>query len=337
MTRFSPRFLVLLALSWSLTACGDQAPAGEEKDDSPVRDASVDEANPEDEEDEVGARSEAEPDQDGRPKDASVRADAGPRATDAGTPSPTPDASLVKSDASTAPDDVDAGASSDAGATKDAGSAPADAGPREGPGAITPPTKNMTVTSTIIVKAGTNFDGKGTRFIAGPSLGSGDQDEGQKPVFQLEDGATLSNVTLGSPAADGIHTYGDVTLENIVWEDIGEDAMTIKESGTVVLRGGSAVNGDDKVFQINAASTFRVSQFRAKNAGKFIRQNGGTTFEVKVFIEGCDISQMKEAIFRTDSSSSSVSMIDTRYSDIGKELFIGLSAGKITQKNNTMY
>ncbi|XXR53985.1 pectate lyase [Sorangium sp. So ce385] len=192
------------------------------------------------------------------------------------------------------------------------------------------------VSATIVVKRGETFDGGGKRFIADKDkLGDGSQKEGQKPVFKLEDGAKLKNVVLGAPAADGIHTYGNVTLENIVWEDIGEDAMTIKESGTVVLNGGSAKNGEDKVFQINAASTFRVSNFKAENAGKFIRQNGGTTFKVDVVIDRCDISKMKESIFRTDSSSSSVTMTNTRYSDIGKELFMGVS--KISTSNNTEY
>ncbi|XXY26472.1 pectate lyase [Sorangium sp. So ce233] len=193
------------------------------------------------------------------------------------------------------------------------------------------------VDSTIVVRAGQTYDGGGRRFIAGSALGDGSQSEGQKPVFKLENGAVLRNVVLGAPAADGIHTYGNVTLENIVWEDIGEDALTVKESGTVVLNGGSAVNGEDKVFQINAASTFRVSNFRASNAGKFIRQNGGTTFKVDVFIDRCDISRMDEAIFRTDSSTSTVSMTNTRYSDIGDSLFIGLSSSRITTSNNTEY
>ncbi|WP_437604305.1 pectate lyase [Sorangium sp. So ce590] len=194
------------------------------------------------------------------------------------------------------------------------------------------------VSSTIVVKAGETFDGGGKRFIADKNtLGDGSQKEGQKPVFKLEDGARLKNVVLGAPAADGIHTYGNVTLENIVWEDIGEDALTVKKSGTVVLNGGSAKNGDDKVFQINAASTFRVSNFKAENAGKFIRQNGGTDFKVDVFIDRCDISKMKESIFRTDSSSSSVTMTNTRYRDIGKELFMGVSSSKITTSNNTQY
>jgi hypothetical protein len=194
-----------------------------------------------------------------------------------------------------------------------------------------------TVNSTIVVKGGETYDGGCKRFKAGSSLGNGSQDEGQDPVFVLEDGATLKNVVLGFPAADGIHTEGDANLYNIHWEDIGEDALTIEGSGTVVLDGGSAYKGADKTFQINAASTFRVSNFKASDAGKFIRQNGGTMFKVSVFIDKCDISNMKEAIFRTDSSSSTVSMTNTRFSDIGESNFIGVSSGNITTSNNTEY
>ncbi len=193
------------------------------------------------------------------------------------------------------------------------------------------------VNATIVVRSGMTFDGGGKRYTAGPAVGDGSQDEGQDPMFRVEDGGKLMNVVIGAPAADGIHTYGDVTLNNIVWEDIGEDAMTIKESGTVTLDGGSASNGEDKVFQINAASTFNVSNFKASKAGKFIRQNGDTTFRVDVVIDKCDISNMDEAIFRTDSSSSTVKMTNTRYSNIGDALFVGVRAGNITQSGNTEY
>jgi pectate lyase C len=194
------------------------------------------------------------------------------------------------------------------------------------------------VSTTIVVRAGQTYDGRNLRYRANPdTLGDGSQDEGQMPVFRLEDGARLINVVLGAPAADGIHTYGDATLENIVWEDVGEDALTIRESGTVVLDGGSATEAEDKIFQINAASTFRVSNFTASNAGKFIRQNGGTTFRVDVVIDECDISNMDEAIFRTDSSTSTVRMTNTRYSNIGDELFMGVNPANITQMNNTPY
>jgi pectate lyase C len=190
---------------------------------------------------------------------------------------------------------------------------------------------------TITVRAGETFDGRGQRYVAGSALGDGSQAEGQKPIFRLEGGARLRNVVLGAPAADGIHCYGDVTLENVTWEDVGEDALTIKESGTVVLDGGAAAKADDKIFQINAPSTFRVSNFRAWDAGKFIRQNGDTTFRVDVVIDRCDISDMEEAIFRTDSSTSTVTMTNTRYSGIGDALFIGVNPANITLAANTAY
>lgn len=114
--------------------------------------------------------------------------------------------------------------------------------------------------------------------------------------------------------------------------DVGEDALTIKERAAR-SRWTAAQRATErtKVFQINAASTFRVSNFREVSAGKFIRQNGGTTFKVSVFTDRCDISAMAEAIFRTDSTSSTVSMTNTRYSDIGETLFMGVSSGNITQ------
>jgi pectate lyase C len=58
---------------------------------------------------------------------------------------------------------------------------------------------------------------------------------------------------------------------------------------------------------------------------------------VEVVIDRCDISSMDEAIFRTDSNSSTVTMTNTRYSDIGEALFIGVASGNITQSNNTEY
>jgi pectate lyase C len=232
--------------------------------------------------------------------------------------------------------DMDAGARGD-GAALDAAHGDAPDAAASGDGAPATHGDGGVLHQTIVVKAGETFDGQGQRFSAGPELGDGSQSETQKPLFKLEDGASLRNVVLGSPAADGVHCHGDVQLENIVWEDIGEDALTIKESGTVVLRGGSASNGDDKVFQINAPSTFRVSDFKAAHAGKFIRQNGGTTFKIEVYIERCDISDMKESIFRTDSTTSTVNMTDTRYSAIGKTLFMGVMPANVTSSGNVAY
>jgi len=72
-------------------------------------------------------------------------------------------------------------------------------------------TKSIQVTGT--------FDGGGKRYIGSGDLGSGGQAEGQDPLFNLAGGATLRNVILGSPAADGVHCAGSCTLKNVVWQD----------------------------------------------------------------------------------------------------------------------
>ncbi len=195
-----------------------------------------------------------------------------------------------------------------------------------------PPADTITVNETIVISEGETFDGEGKRYVANPdTLGDGSQSESQQSVFRLEDGATLKNVVLGHPAADGVHTYGDALVENVVWEDVGEDALTIKDEGHVTVRGGLAQNGEDKVFQVNAPSTFEIINFTADNAGKMIRQNGGTTFKTSIFIEGSVITNMNEAIFRTDSSSSEVTMTNTRYSDVGYKWY---NVQNVSESNN---
>ena len=54
-------------------------------------------------------------------------------------------------------------------------------------------------------------------------------------------------------------------------------------------------------------------------------------------IDQCDISNMNECIYRTDSGSTTVTMTNTRYSRIGDTLFLGVSPGNITESNNTSY
>jgi pectate lyase C len=197
------------------------------------------------------------------------------------------------------------------------------------------------VTNTVVVRAtievtNTVFDGNCTRYIAGPELGDGSQDEGQKPIFRVTNGM-LRNVVLGAPAADGVHTYGNVRVENFHAQDVGEDLLTVKESGTVTVDGGSAFNADDKIFQINAASTFTVRNFIASNGGKLIRQNGGTTFTVSMNIEGCDLSMLGDGIARTDSPTTTVRMVNTRVSQIGDDFFIGFRPGNVFQQGTVVY
>jgi hypothetical protein len=119
-----------------------------------------------------------------------------------------------------------------------------------------------------------DFDGGGTRYIPGDGLGGGDQDEDQEAVFEVSDGATLSNVIIGSPGADGIHCEGDCTLENVYWEDVGEDAATFRNGSTYNVVGGGAVGADDKVLQFNGGGTLNISGFAAEDFGTMVRSCG---------------------------------------------------------------
>lgn len=199
------------------------------------------------------------------------------------------------------------------------------------------------IKATIVVEKGQVFDGECKTFRADPStLGAGDQSEGQKPVFRVN-GGTLQNVILGKSAADGIHIYGDALLKNVHWLDIGEDALTVKAAANLTIDCGSSNLGEDKTFQVNAASTIVIRNFTAKNAGKFMRQNGDTTFKMSVTIDHCDISNMAECIYRTDSATSTVTMTNTRYTGIGDGLFIfgsnvvNGSSNQSTVSNNQRY
>lgn len=115
--------------------------------------------------------------------------------------------------------------------------------------------------------------------------------EGQPAVLTLKN-ATVKNLRLSkSGGADGIHCEsGNCTLENVVWEDICEDAASLIKSGKkMTVSGGSAYNSDsssspggkpDKIFQHNSInSTFEIlNGFTATGVnGKLWRSCGNCT------------------------------------------------------------
>jgi len=153
------------------------------------------------------------------------------------------------------------------------------------------PTPKGTKTETATIKVSKSFDGGLERFIAGKELGDGGQGESQKPIFDLEDGATIKNVIIGAPAADGIHCLGSCTLENVWWEDVGEDAATFKgtkASQTMTINGGGARKAADKVFQHNGPGTMIIKNFEVEDFGKLYRSCGNckTQYARHVVLEG---------------------------------------------------
>ncbi len=138
--------------------------------------------------------------------------------------------------------------------------------------AATGSTQKLKETQTV----SKSFDGKLQRFV-GDGLGDGAQGEEQLPLFVLESGATLENVIIGAPAADGIHCSGSCTLKNVWWEDVGEDAATLKGSSSSQVMNidcGGAKQASDKVFQHNGPGTMKISNFFVESFGKLYRSCG---------------------------------------------------------------
>ncbi|WP_347332863.1 pectate lyase [Marinimicrobium locisalis] len=179
------------------------------------------------------------------------------------------------------------------------------------------PGNAQVVNETIVIEDGSTFDGQCQTYTAGSSLGDGSQDESQDPVFRVENGSTLRNVVIGNNGADGIHLYNDATLDNIYFQNVGEDAVSIKSEGSFIVRNIEGYDAEDKFFQVNAESSLTVTNCIIHNAGKSLRQNGGTEFPIDVTFEQCDIANMGEGIFRTDSPNSTAFISNSRLRNAG--------------------
>ncbi|MFJ6086682.1 pectate lyase [Streptomyces sp. NPDC092369] len=184
---------------------------------------------------------------------------------------------------------------------------------------------SQAVTKTISV-SGTKDYGM-LRLYGSGDLGSGSQDEDQGPILELAAGATLKNVIIGAPAADGIHCLGSCTLQNVWWEDVGEDAATFlgsSSSNVYTVSGGGAKEASDKVFQFNGAGTLNVSNFAAQTFGTFVRSCGNCKTQYKRTINLNTI----EATYK----GSKLVGINTNYGDsatLKKITIVGDSSKKI--------
>lgn len=181
----------------------------------------------------------------------------------------------------------------------------------------------------IVVKAGETFDGKGQTFTASSKLGDGGQSEHQKPLFELEDGATLKNVVLGDNEADGIHTHGDAKLDNVHWTDVGEDALTMKEGGRVEISNSSARNADDKIFQLNDDGTLILNNVQADNFGKLVRTNGGQQGDWDIQLNDVKATNGKHALVQSDSNTVKVTGNNVQTENV-KGMYILPSSGSLT-------
>ncbi|WP_405540674.1 pectate lyase [Streptomyces sp. NBC_00075] len=207
--------------------------------------------------------------------------------------SATKSASASPSASKSASPSASASTSASASSTKSASASTTPASGTDSAGGTTlsawPTVAGVQAVTASIEVSGT-YDGGLKRFYGSGALGSADQDENQGPIFELADGAVLKNVVLGAPAADGVHCLGSCTLQNVWWEDVGEDAATFKSksaSATYLVSGGGARNADDKVFQFNGAGTLTVQNFQVADFGKLVRSCGNckTQFERHIVVK----------------------------------------------------
>ncbi|MCU1791826.1 pectate lyase [Pectobacterium polaris] len=166
------------------------------------------------------------------------------------------------------------------------------------------------VNDTIKVGPGEVFDGGGKTFTAGSKLGDGGQAEGQKPVFELAQGATLKNVVFGDNAADGVHVRGDAKIDNVHWTNVGEDALTVKSNNgkpaNVEITNSSAQGASDKIFQLNADANLTIDNFKAKDFGTFVRTNGGQQGNWNLNLSNIDAENGKFSFVKSDSEGLNV-------------------------------
>ncbi|QRV81230.1 pectate lyase [Ceratobasidium sp. AG-Ba] len=144
----------------------------------------------------------------------------------------------------------------------------------------TPPkTSSLSAAKTI---TGT-FDGGNVRYDRGSGACQGQKEGGDKDaVFILQSGATLQNVVIGANQAEGVHCLGPCTLRNVWFEDVCEDAITIKQtSGTSTITGGGAKNADDKVVQHNGGGSVVIDSYCVQNFGKLYRSCGNCSTQYK--------------------------------------------------------
>ncbi|KAF8150597.1 pectate lyase C [Crassisporium funariophilum] len=141
----------------------------------------------------------------------------------------------------------------------------------------TPPTTSS-LSKAMTIAAGATFTPPQayTRFDRGSGACNGQTEGGDSDaVFILQEGATLSKVTIGANQAEGVHCLGSCTLDHVYFEDVCEDAITLKQtSGTTHINYGGAKHADDKVVQHNGGGTVVINSFYVEDFGKLYRSCG---------------------------------------------------------------
>lgn len=112
-------------------------------------------------------------------------------------------------------------------------------------------TGSVTFDEPYEIAAGETYDGELQTFGRGVEC-TGQEEGGESDtVFIVQEGGTLRNAIIGSDQIEGVYCLGACTIENVWWEKVCEDALSLKEgSGPYNVIGGGAQGAEDKVIQV---------------------------------------------------------------------------------------
>ncbi|KAI2603544.1 polysaccharide lyase family 3 protein [Hypoxylon fragiforme] len=133
---------------------------------------------------------------------------------------------------------------------------------------------SVTLSEPQTIKASEPFDGGLKTYGRGVSCSGQAEGGDADAVFLLEDGATLKNAIIGTDQIEGVHCKGKCTIENVWWEKVCEDALSIKGDGDASVIGGGATGAEDKIIQHNGLGTVTIDGFTAVDFGKLYRSCG---------------------------------------------------------------
>ncbi|CAG9976207.1 unnamed protein product [Clonostachys byssicola] len=180
------------------------------------------------------------------------------------------------------------------------------------------PSPSSTVSSSapIEVAAGKSFDGGNKRYDR-KGYTCKNQVEGGKAdtVFILQKGATLKNVIIGKNQGEGVYCLGGgCTIENVWFEDVCEDAISIKDdaAGAVTtIRGGGAFKASDKIVQHNGCGKVQIYNFYAEDYGKVYRSCGTCqACKREVYVEGVTARKGGEVVGITKSNGDTAKLVN---------------------------
>ncbi|KAL3483542.1 pectate lyase-domain-containing protein [Aspergillus germanicus] len=136
-------------------------------------------------------------------------------------------------------------------------------------------TGSVTFDSPHEIGAGEVYDGGLQTFGRGVEC-SGQSEGGEDDaVFVLQEGATLRNAIIGPDQIEGVYCLGSCTIENVWWEKVCEDALSLKEGdGPYNVIGGGAQGAEDKVIQHNSGGEVIIDGFTVYDFGKLYRSCG---------------------------------------------------------------